>query len=564
MDFAIVVLMRMSSSRLPNKPFMNINGKLVADIILENVGNYASKNKIIFAISDAVTDDPLANYLEFRGVNVYRGPENDVLSRFISACETVNADWYIRYNGDNIFHNPENFSIFNQLKNDEKLKIISNTQPRSLPKGITFEAVRSDLLKEIQPSECSEYEQEHVFPAFYGRVSSEEIYNISHDIHLNGDSVNLSLDFVQDVIFLKSLQNRPYSCKTDAIEGLVASRRKFGQNNPFIGKNGIFTIAEIGGNHEGDYNYAKKLIEEAIQTDVDCIKLQIYTPDLIVNPVLDPDRNSHFKKFALASNEYIALLELIRSADKIAMASVWSVQELEYYAPYLDYLKIGSGDFNDTSILEKVCTLNKPIVISAGLSSEKETLRIYNYLTQKGVKSEAICLLQCTSMYPIPFAEANLGVLERLKYLLPEATIGYSDHTVGQTALMASVPMGAQVLEFHFTDDKTNSKFRDHLVSLEQADVTHLVKWIRELYVLSGSKVKSLSPSELSSGHSVSFRKAVFPKRKLLSGHVLTADDLITLRPSVGWSAERFNELLGRKLANTKERYSAIDENDIE
>lgn len=564
MDFAIVVLMRMSSSRLPNKPFTNINGTLLVDIVLENVSNYASKEKVIFAISDQVTDDPLAKYLEYKGANVCRGPEDDVLSRFILATETVNADWYIRYNGDNIFHNPDNFSIFNKLKNIEKLKVISNTRPRSLPKGITFEAVRSDLIKNIEQAECSEFEKEHVFPAFYSRASTEEFYNISYDVDLSEEKMNLSVDFVKDTIFLKSLYNRSYDCTHDTIEGLVSARRNFDLNNPFIGKNGILTIAEIGGNHGGDYNYAKELIEQAIQTDVDCIKLQIYTPDLIVNPILDPDRNSHFKKFALTSDEYISLLELIRSKNKISMASVWSVEELEFYSPYLDYLKVGSGDFNDKSIIDKICTLNKPLIISAGLSSETETLRIYNYLIEKGLKPETICVLQCTSMYPIPFAEANLSVLEQLQNLLPGATIGYSDHTVGQTALMASVPMGAQVLEFHFTDDKTNTKFRDHLVSLEKADVSQLVQWLREIYVLSGCKVKNLSPSELSSGHSVSFRKGVFPKRKLYSGHVLAAEDLITLRPNKGWSAERFNELVGRKLLKTKDCYAEINEEDIE
>ena len=563
MNIVFIVVMRMTSSRLPNKPFSLIGDSLVVDRIIENVMSYVDNKNIVFAISDKSTDDALANYLEFRGMKVFRGSEEHVLQRFIGACHTVDADWYVRYNGDNIFHCPENYQEFTNAINKRDIKVITNTQPRTLPNGISFEAVKKDFLNSINVNNSSKYEAEHIFPAIYSLATKKQIFNLEHDVKKY--KANFSVYGVKVSLFFRNRNSNEYAihARDTDLQSMFRERQIFDEKTPFIGQSGVFTIAEIGGNHEGDFEYAKNLVEQAILTDVDSIKLQIYTPDLIVNPIEDSLRNKHFSKFALDRDQNIELLNIIRSAGKKTMASVWSIEELVYFAPYLDYIKVGSGDFTDKTILKEIVRLNKPVVISAGLSKEKDVISIISYLINQGMKEDLICLLQCTSMYPIPPSEANLNVVQRFQEIFPTIMVGYSDHTVGTSALMKSVSMGAKVLEFHFTDNNKDRGFRDHLVSLEQNDVAKLVRWIREDYVMRGSHIKRLTPSEMSSRHSKSFRKALYPARDLPVNHIISAEDLIALRPEHGWPAHKLDELVGRKLKQNKNKYAPIYEDDV-
>ena len=114
--------------------------------------------------------------------------------------------------------------------------------------------------------------------------------------------------------------------------------------NYFKSKNGVYIIAEIGGNHEGDFEYAKKLTRLAIESGVDAIKYQIYTGDSLVNPKYDPKRNEHFKKFQLSCEQYLELAIMCQEAKVTFMASVWDVEAFEWIDKYMPIYKVGSGD----------------------------------------------------------------------------------------------------------------------------------------------------------------------------------------------------------------------------
>ena len=105
------------------------------------------------------------------------------MKRFIGACNTLNAEWYIRYNGDNIFHCPANYEQFVNAVTNSDVKIITNTQNRSLPNGISFEAVEADFLNGLDISNLDEYEKEHIFPAIYSAANKAQIFNIHHDVN---------------------------------------------------------------------------------------------------------------------------------------------------------------------------------------------------------------------------------------------------------------------------------------------------------------------------------------------------------------------------------------------
>lgn len=318
----------------------------------------------------------------------------------------------------------------------------------------------------------------------------------------------------------------------------------------FDGKHGPLLIAEIGGNHEGDFEYAKTLCQLAISSDVDIVKFQIYSGDKLVSSVENPSRNKHFKKFELSKEQHIELADMVLNAGLKYTSSVWDIDSLQWIDDKIEVYKVGSGDLTAYPILKELASREKPIILSTGLSSEQEVLNAVNFIQECNslYRSEYyLALLQCTSMYPIPYSEANLSVIPRLKEKT-RLKVGYSDHTEGTKALKYAAMSGADILEFHFTDDRQNKVFRDHKVSLVCEEVHELINELKIISELKGNPVKSVTPSEIESGHINSFRRAVYPKRDIKAGEKLKEENLVVLRPNKGIDSRKYYEILGSEV----------------
>ena len=236
-------------------------------------------------------------------------------------------------------------------------------------------------------------------------------------------------------------------------------------NYPWKGNCGPLLIAEIGGNHEGNFNKAKKLLDLAIDSGVDCVKFQLYTGNSLVNKKISPDRNKHFKKFELNRLQHEELAEHCIKNNVIYNASVWDLEMLNWIDKYLTFYKIGSGDLTAYPIICEFAKRGKPIILSTGLSNEDEVLDTINYIQSINSdykKPEMLCVMQCTSMYPISDSYAHLSAIPRLKSITG-LSVGYSDHTIGTDALKIASALGAEVLEFHFTDSRKDKVFRKRL-----------------------------------------------------------------------------------------------------
>ena len=186
----------------------------------------------------------------------------------------------------------------------------------------------------------------------------------------------------------------------------------------FKGKNGPFLIAEIGGNHEGNFTYAQELIQLACESGVDAVKLQIYTGDSLVNSIEDKVRNEHFKKFELKIDEYIELAKQCEKNNIMFSASVWDPSAFKWINPFISFYKVGSGDLTAYPIIEKIISYKKPILLSTGLSTIEEVEDTINFMRSKDSiykTKNYLALLQCTSMYPIPAEDANLNVINDYK-----------------------------------------------------------------------------------------------------------------------------------------------------
>lgn len=316
----------------------------------------------------------------------------------------------------------------------------------------------------------------------------------------------------------------------------------------FKGKYGPLLIAEIGGNHEGNFEYAKKLTELAIQTDVDFIKFQLYTGDTLVSRLEDPSRNNHFKKFELQKEQYIQLAEMINKAGIGFMASVWDEEMLDWIDPYIPIYKIGSGDLTAYQIIRSIVKKGKPIILSTGLSSEKEVLDTINFIQSINSKykdPDNLALLQCTSMYPIEMSDANILVIPQLA-LKTGLTVGYSDHTISCTAMQYAYTLGAKIFEFHFTDSRAGKEFRDHKVSLTPDEVIEFQNEIKLIDSLKGEPNKKPLAIEIENGHHISFRRAIYPRIDIQKGTILSSKNLICLRPNHGIDARDYDKIVGK------------------
>jgi len=333
------------------------------------------------------------------------------------------------------------------------------------------------------------------------------------------------------------------------------------KNKNFEGKFGPLLIAEIGGNHEGDFEYAKKLTKLAISTNVDFVKFQLYTGETLVSRVENPVRNKHFEKFELSPEQHIELAKMIIDAGIGYMASVWDEGMMEWIDPYMPIYKVGSGDLTAFPVLKTIAQKGKPIIISTGLSSESEVIDTVNYIRSINSKYEGkefLSVLQCTSMYPIPQSDSNLAVMTRLKEIT-ETTIGYSDHTEGLDALKYAYAMGAEVLEFHFTDTREGKVFRDHKVSLTPSEVELLINEVKIIKNLKGSDEKKALEIEIENDHQITFRRAVYPKTDLKKGEVLTQDNLTVLRPLHGIDAREYSKVIGKTLTKDVKSHEKLD-----
>ena len=331
-------------------------------------------------------------------------------------------------------------------------------------------------------------------------------------------------------------------------------------------KDDVYIIAEIGGNHEGDYSKAVKLVEEAILTGVDAVKLQIYTGDTLVNILEDKERVKHFNKFSLKDGQYIELANLCINSGVDFCASVWNERQIDIFDKYLSYYKIGSGDLTAFPILRRIAQTNKPIILSTGLATYQEIDATISYIW--GLNSiyknhDMIALLQCTSMYPIPDTDANLSAILRLSERY-NYKIGYSDHTVGTLAAEIAVTMGAKILELHFTDNKKTQTFRDHQVSFDAQDIINLKNKIKKIKQLMGDGEKKPMQSEVDSGHVVSFRRALYPARDINLGETVNYSDFIALRPDHGLSAKDIDKIANKKANKKLQKFSKISMEDFD
>tara|TARA_B100000886_G_scaffold339213_1_gene303997 strand:- start:6732 stop:7742 length:1011 start_codon:yes stop_codon:yes gene_type:complete len=316
-----------------------------------------------------------------------------------------------------------------------------------------------------------------------------------------------------------------------------------------ISKKKIFIVAEVGNNHEGNFALAKKLIKKAKDCGADAVKFQTFIPDLYVS-IKDKKRYNQLKKFQLSYKNFKALSKYAKKINIKFFSTPFDLKSAVFLNKIQNFFKISSGDNNFLPLIKKIANFNKPIFLSTGLSDlvtiEKTKKRIFQIWKKNKNKNKKLFILHCVSSYPTTKEEANLLAIKTLQRKFKDCTIGYSDHTLDISAALASVSLGAKVIERHFTIDNKFSNFRDHRISSDPSEFKKLVNSIRKLEKTLGTGEKILQKSEKKIINFV--RRSAVATQDLPKGHKVKKDDLKWVRATNGLKINFEKKIIGNIL----------------
>lgn len=316
----------------------------------------------------------------------------------------------------------------------------------------------------------------------------------------------------------------------------------------------VIIIAEAGVNHNGSYELAIKMVDEAKRAGADYVKFQTAKPELVISTFAP--KAEYQKETTGAAESQLEMCKAIHLpltnykplkeyCDKVGigfMSTPFDLVSIDVLEPLdMDYYKIPSGEITNLPYLRKIASKHRPVILSTGMCEVEEVEAALQVLEQGGVKRSDIIVLHCNTEYPTPMADVNLRAMDDLRRSLG-VEVGYSDHTKGIEVPIAAVALGATVIEKHFTLDKT-MEGPDHKASLEPDELKAMVDAIRNIEQALGDGHKHVSPSERKNMDIA--RKSIVAARDIRKGEVLTEENITTKRPGNGISPMRWDSVIG-------------------
>ena len=333
-------------------------------------------------------------------------------------------------------------------------------------------------------------------------------------------------------------------------------------NNPYIYIGGrrisaadpCYTIAEIGVNHNGSVELAHKHIDAAAQAGADAVKFQTFKADSLVRhnarkasyQADSTGAGTQFKMLQdleLQAEDFVALKLHCDTVGLDFISTAFDPASLEFVASLKPVcLKWASGELDNFPMLRRAGECELPILLSTGMGSLTDVSDAIVCMGQ----NVPLVILQCISNYPAKLEDQNLLVLKTLidEFKVP---VGFSDHTIGQTAAIGARALGMSVLEKHFTLDRSFPG-PDHQASIGPGEFADLVQTVRKLESALGNGIKEPATAEQDVQEVA--RKSLVYNRTLSAGHILTIDDITAKRPATGLSPKNYEAFLGKCLQN--------------
>ncbi|MBD5313620.1 MAG: N-acetylneuraminate synthase [Duncaniella sp.] len=320
--------------------------------------------------------------------------------------------------------------------------------------------------------------------------------------------------------------------------------------------NKIIIIAEAGVNHNASMEMARRMVVEAARAGADYVKFQTAVPELVISSIapkaeyqkettgeeesqLDMCRAIH-----LPLSAYPELAELCREVGIGFMSTPFDLVSIDSLAELgMDYWKIPSGEITNLPYLRKIAGIGGKVILSTGMSTIDEVSAAVDILAEGGIDRKDIFLLHCTTQYPTPYSDVNLLAMESLRRL-DVGGVGYSDHTLGIEVPIAAAALGAKVIEKHFTLDKSLPG-PDHRASLDPAELTAMVKAVRNIELALGDGEKRVAESERPNIEVA--RKSIVASRPIAAGEIFTEENITVKRPGNGISPMKWDSVIGQR-----------------
>jgi len=315
-----------------------------------------------------------------------------------------------------------------------------------------------------------------------------------------------------------------------------------------------YIIAEAGVNHEGNIDFAKRLIDEAKEGGADAIKFQTYKAGTIASKnspsywdlEQEPTTSQYelFTKYDKFWKKEFQILKNYCDEVKIEFLSTpFDVESADFLNEMMDVFKISSSDITNKPFIEYICKFNKPIILSTGASCKEEINEAVSWIKNMGNK---FSLLHCVLNYPTIDNNANLGMIKALKNEFPDTIIGYSDHTLPKDMKVLEIAhlLGAEIIEKHFTFDKTLPG-NDHYHAMDKEDLKVFFNLVKRNNLIVGKNeigyLESEEPARLNA------RRSLVANKYIPKGKIIEYSDLTWKRPAHGVSPKEIDNVIGKK-----------------
>lgn len=317
-----------------------------------------------------------------------------------------------------------------------------------------------------------------------------------------------------------------------------------------------FIIAEMSGNHNQSLERALKIVDVAADCGVDAIKIQTYTADTITIDKNDgeffiKDKNNLWKGeslYSLYQKAYTpwawhkAIFDKAKEKGIICFSTPFDFSAVDFLEELGNPIyKIASFENIDLPLIKKISQTGKPIIASTGMASIAELSELVD--TVKGNGGKDLTLLKCTSSYPATPEGTNLMTIPHMQKLF-NCNVGISDHTLGIGVAVASIALGATVIEKHFTLSRAEGGV-DSAFSLEPQEMKQLVKEAHSAYLALGNITYGVSEQEKKS---LQFRRSLYIVEDMKAGDIITEKNLRSIRPGLGLAPKYYDILLGKRI----------------
>lgn len=335
-----------------------------------------------------------------------------------------------------------------------------------------------------------------------------------------------------------------------------------------------YIIAEIGANHNGDVELAKKMIDVAKEKGADCVKFQSWSKSSVFSKKKyednfflgddyrdreDYDLEAIVDEYSLSKEEQKILKKYCDEVNIGFASTPFSKGEVNFLVDELnvDFIKVASMDLNNYPFLEYIAKRDKPIVLSTGLSKLSEIDKAVDTILKQGNKK--LILLHCVSEYPVKYDDINLNNIDMLRNLY-NRPVGFSDHSLGFSVALLSIAKGVCIIEKHFTLDK-NMEGWDHKVSVNPEELEVITKESKKIYKSLGSYQRIVNESK---ERIKEFRRSIVLTRNMKKGETLKLRDLDYKRPGIGIKPEEVKYVVGRELKVDKRYDELLQWKDLE